>query len=134
MYSDGSIVIDTTIDTDGFAQDADSLKKMLDSLSGQLDKMQQSLTKAFAGDSSAMTGFTDMANEAKAQIEQLEKDLATLGQQRIQSPEMAELTQDFAKAEAALVKLYNRQEKMSETGVKENSAAWRGLAFDIQKA
>lgn len=131
--SDGSIIIDTQIDTRGFKAGGAELNSAIKSLSGRLRSLSSSFEKAMLGSETAMDAFQGKAAALEKQIATLREQLEAVGQTRYPTQEYAELSAEVEKTGQKLERLLDRQEKMRELGVKENSAQWRALQYDLDQ-
>lgn len=92
------------------------------------------VTRGSPEESSKVVELKNKINETKAAINSLNQDMARLGKTKVPTQEYTQLDRTIKKAETTLLNLLNRQEKMEDTGVKKNSASWKGLQYDIQTA
>ncbi len=132
--ADGSIIVDTEIDAKGFKADSAELQRAIKSLNTKVENLGPTLQKAFSGSASALSAFDSKSAALENTISELEKRLESLGEKKVPTKDYENITAQCEKAEQALFKLYDRQDKMQATGVKENSRAWQSLQYDIQIA
>ncbi len=100
--ADGSIIVDTEIDTKGFARDSSKLQTAVTSLGRQVDNLGPTLRKAMAGSASAMASFAERTEKAEATIADLENKIEQLGSKRIKSQAYEDITKQADKAKAKL--------------------------------
>lgn len=116
-YSDGSMVVDTEIDTEGFLKDSDKLKKAIASLTKQVDSIGQQMKTAIArNNTAAMEVLNRKFTETQSQAEALRKKMEGFSRTKILSDDYARTTAEIKKTEAELSKLMERQEKMRVLG------------------
>lgn len=132
--ADGSIIVDTELDTQGFAAGSKELQRAIKSLNSKVNALGPTMKKAVSGSTSALSTFEGKAETLEKTISVLEEKLKSLGSQRLPTEDYAWLQTELEKAEKALEKLEDRQAKMQATGVKENSRAWQSLQYDIDLA
>lgn len=133
-HADGSIIVDTEIDTQGFEADSAKLQKAIQSLNRKMETLGSTFKKAVSGNSNAIASFEDKAGDLESKIADIQQKMNRLGSAKVPTESYAQLSKEAQKAEQELLKLYNRQEKMEAIGVKTDSQSWRALQFDIQKA
>lgn len=124
--SDGSIIIDTELDSSGFQRDSKSLQKQADNLVASINKIGK-----IPFDSAR---FSTQVDKARDSIEQLQGKLEEMGSKTISTADYESVTKSIEKAEKALFKLYDRRDLLSDLGVKENSTQWRRLEMQILNA
>lgn len=139
--SDGSIIIDTSLDDTGFERGSDKMLKSIQGLTKDINRLGSDVAKSFSAvmrngfsNASAVLRFKDGLDQAESKAAALRKQLAELSQAKAPTQKYEEATAALSKAESKLFSLYNRQEKMRDGGVKENSAQWQNLAYDIKNA
>lgn len=109
----------------GASKDASALDKIM-------GKLQNSMRNGFSN-ASAVLRFKDMLETAEARAADLQKQLNTLGKSKIPTQDYTFLSQAITNASNKLSDLKDRQDKMRSMGVKENSAQWRSLSYDIEQ-
>ena len=129
--------INSTTDTVSFQKFTSETAKLNTALSALSDKFSPIYS---ALNDSSNLGLKEIATlEGKTKVlsdalVKLRSKAESLKQANIVSPEYAELEKQIKKAETALFKLYDRQDKMEASGVKKNSQSWRTLQYDIKNA
>lgn len=132
--ADGSIIVDTELDSEGFRAGSKELQTAVKSLNKQVGSLGPTFNKALRGNEKAMESFDLKASALEDTIAEVEAKMESLGNQRGPTKEYTALKKQLEQADAAVDRLYQRMEKMSATGVKENSKAWKALQYDIQQA
>lgn len=115
-------------------QKASNLQKQIEAVNTSVEHLEPTFQKAMSGSESAMTSFEGKASALEDKIAELQEKLDAVGQTQYPTQEYEELTAQVSKAEQALFRLYDKQDKMSATGVKETSRQWQSLQYDIQNA
>ena len=133
-HADGSIIVDTEIDSQGFKAGSSELQRAIKSLNKKMEALGPTFQKALSGNANALASFDSKAAALEDTISQLEAKLKSLGDTRVPTEDYQWLTDEIKKAEKELDKLYDRELKMKSTGVKKNSRAWQALQYDIDLA
>lgn len=76
--------------------------------------------------------FSQEAEEARVQIEELEAELRELGSQRFKTDDFKKLESDITKAYSKLNELVAKLEKAQSLGTPANSSSMKSLVYDIQ--
>ncbi len=132
--ADGSIIVDTEIDTQGFKAGSSELQRAIKSLNNKMEALGPTFQKAVSGNASAVSSFNSKAEALENTISKLEAKMASLGNTQVPTDGYIWLTREIEKANNELNKLYDREMKMENTGVKRSSKAWRSLQYDINLA
>lgn len=131
--ADGSIVIDTALDSTGFQADSKKLLKAISSVKSQIESLGAKVRSGFST-SGQIANFIAQTEKAQAKVESLRERLEEFGGQTFQTGAYSDLLAEKEKAEKALLKLYDRREAQEDNGVSENSQAWKRLTIQIQNA
>lgn len=133
-HADGSIIVDTEIDAQGFKAGSSELQRAIQSLNTKIQSLGPTFQKALSGNSSAISAFDAKASALESTIAEIEAKMESLGNTQVPTDDYQWLTDEIQKANNELSKLYDRQAKMEATGVKQNSRAWQSLQYDIDLA
>ena len=133
-HVDGSIIIDTELNPEGFKKGSDGLQKALKSLSSKMDSLGPTFDKALKGNARAIQTFEGKVKSLETSIGDLEKKMEELGESRVPTDDYKWLTAEIEKARKKLIDLEERQIKLEDTGVSKNSKAWKNLQYDIDLA
>lgn len=131
--ADGSIVIDTALDSTGFQADSKKLLKAISSVKSQIESLGAKVRSGFST-SGQIANFIAQTEKAQAKVESLRERLEEFGGQTFQTEAYSDLMAEKEKAEKALLKLYDRRGAQEDNGVSENSQAWKQLTIQIQNA
>lgn len=131
-HADGSIIVDTEIDSSGFKSGSAEMKNAVKSLTRQVTGLGPTLQKAMSGNTKAMDTFEAKAAALEAKIAELEGKMSKLGTARLPTADYKYFTIELEKAKAKLDQLEAREAKMGATGVKQKSQAYKALQYDIQ--
>lgn len=133
-HADGSIIVDTEIDTKGFAAGSSELQRAIKSLNNKIQALGPTFQKALSGNASALSNFEAKAATLENTISELEAQLKSLGEARVPTEDYQWLTTEIEKAKKQLMLLDEKQIKMEDMGVKKSSQAWKSLQYDIDLA
>lgn len=133
-HADGSIIVDTEIDPQGFKAGSSELQRAIKSLNKKMEALGPTFQKALSGNAGAISSFNSKASALEDTISQLEAKLESLGNTRVPTEDYRWLTTEIEKAKNQLTKLEEKEIKMSATGVNQNSKAWQTLQYDISLA
>lgn len=138
---DGSVKINTKIDSDGFYL---GIKKMSASTMQLNNSIQQTQNQVFklTNEIKAMEN-TDVepksVTKLKEKLEQVQDEAAELrnylddvSKTDVLTVEYEYMANSLDRAKTKLEQLINRQDKMSATGVGESSKQWKNLQYDIE--
>lgn len=116
-YSDGSMIVNTEIDTEGFKKDSEKLERAVASLSKRVESIGQQMKTAIAkNNTSAMESLNRQFSESQTQVDALRRKMEAFSHVKILSDDYIKTTKEIEKTEEALSRLMERQEKMRELG------------------
>lgn len=128
--ADGSIIIDTALDSSGFNAGSAKLSKACDSLINKVGDMSARLQSGFVP-GSGLDKMAEQTATVQHEIDVLQEKLKALGDTPIKTDDYAGLEQALKKAENELLKYQDRQNLMRDMGIDEASAQWQRLAIQI---
>lgn len=128
--ADGSIIIDTALDSSGFNAGSEKLSKACDSLINKVGNMSARLQSGFVP-GSGLDKMAEQTATVQHEIDVLQEKLKALGDTPIKTDDYAGLEQALKKAENELLRYQDRQNLMRDMGVDEQSAQWQRLAIQI---
>ena len=128
--ADGSIIIDTALDSSGFNAGSAKLSKACDSLINKVGNMSARLQSGFVP-GSGLDKMAEQTATVQHEIDVLQEKLTALGDTPIKTDDYAGLEQALKKAENELLKYQDRQNLMRDMGIDEASAQWQRLAIQI---
>lgn len=132
--ADGSIIVESEIDPTGFESDSKKLQNAVKSLNNKVASMGATFQKAISGNASSVQAFESKTAVLQQTISDIESKMQKLGEKHMPTKEYEALTAELEKAQTALFKLQDKQDKFRAIGVQENSKTWKSLQYDIQKA
>lgn len=131
--ADGSIIIDTEINSDGMSAGSreieSSLRKMANELNGVSAKTKASIEKQ-------IDSFSKLSREYARQsekVEELKRKVAEYGNQKIPTEEYREIQARIDQATAKMNRLTETQERFLANGGKKNSNTYKRQQYDIDE-
>lgn len=131
--ADGSIIIDTEINSDGMSAGGreieSSLRKMANELNGVSAKTKASIEKQ-------IDSFSKLSREYARQsekVEELKRKVAEYGNQKIPTEEYREIQAQIDQATAKMNRLTEAQERFLANGGKKNSNTYKRQQYDIDE-
>ena len=112
--SDGSITIDTRLDTSGFKRQSAKLNTAVSSLSRQVNNLGKSLQATFSkgANPAAVERLNGKMAEAEQQMQSLKEKMLAFADTEIKTEAYERVCGQIKKTEEALQRLYERQEKL----------------------
>jgi phage-related protein/predicted nucleic acid-binding Zn-ribbon protein len=132
-YADGTVVIDTEIDTDGIQAGSKEVEARLRNLAREVNNIGATAKAAL---NKQIDAFAKLNNEYAAQeqkVENLRKKVAEYGNQKIPTDEYREIQTQIEQATAKLNRLKEAQERYIAGGGKTNSNTYRRQAYDMEE-
>lgn len=114
--ADATLIFDTEIDSKGFTKDSDELKKAVKSLSNKIEGLGPTFQKALAGNASAIQKFNTASSTLEKTIENIEKRMEEMANEKYPTAEYTHATKEIEKTEQALEKLRGKQEQLKALG------------------
>lgn len=130
---DGTIVIDTQIDTDGIQAGSKEAEARIRNLAKKVNDIGATAKSAL---NKQIDAFAKLNNEYAAQeqkVESLRKKVAEYGNQKIPTDEYKEIQAQIEQATAKLNRLKEAQERYIAGGGKKNSNAYRRQVYDMEE-
>ncbi len=131
--ADGTIIIDTELDTDGAKKGSKELESQIRSLAGTVDGVG---VKAKAALNRQVDAFSKLNNEYAAQekkVSELRQKVEEFAKQKIPTDEYKELQRQLEQTIAKWSRLQDAQDKYRATGGKSNSNVFRRRQYDIDQ-
>ena len=129
--ADGSVIIDTGLDSSGVDLGAKEVEKRINSLLSAVDRLGAKFEKAAAG--YASNAGEILSREFTNNTEGIGEKLKALGEVKIPTDEYKRVCKEIEKTDAQMAKLTARKEKMQAIGVPEDSKQWESLYYDISR-
>ena len=130
--ADGSVMVDTELDPQGFKAGSAEMKNAVKSLESQVKALGPALKRAAKGGS--FTDYKAEADKARAAIAEMEKELEALGHKPVATDQYKNMIAAMDQATYKLEALERKQDLLKKRGVSENSTQWKNLQIDIDMA
>lgn len=130
--SDGSIIVDTELNSEGFRAGSAEMQRAVRSLTTAVNNLGPTFQKALSGSESAMGTFDAKAATLEQTIERIESEMERLGQTPVPTDQYTKTSSELEKLEAKFDAMIDKQEKMLATGVSMDSSGWKSLQYDIE--
>lgn len=121
-------------DFSGTTEKTSALKRSIDAVTGSVNNLKPTFDNAMSGSASAMESFKAKATALETKIASLREKLKAMGNTKMPTEDYRRLSAETEKAGLKLEGLLNRQERMQAMGVKQNSAQWKNLQYDLDLA
>ena len=125
--ADGSIIIDTRIDTGGVSKGMNAVKAGMTRISAQVSKMGDSAKSSFQRQKTAITGLYQNYEKQERKVSELKSKLEELSKVRIETEEYKKLKDDIKALEDEFEKVETKQREWLDTGFSINSAPLQEL-------
>lgn len=132
--ADGSIVVDTELQTEGFDKGSREMQRAIGSLQTKVNNLAPTMKKAMRGSASALESFDGKVGPMRETISALEENLEQLGKARLPTEDYQWLQTEIAKAEKELDKLLNKEAMYEDMDVNKSSQKWKTLQYSIEQA
>ena len=131
--ADGSIVVDTELQTEGFDKGSREMRRAIGSLQTKVNNLAPTMKKAMRGSASALESFDGKVGPMRETISALEENLEQLGKARLPTEDYQWLQTEIAKAEKELDKLLNKEAAYEDLDVSKSSQKWKTLQYSIEQ-
>lgn len=131
--ADGSIVVDTELQTEGFDKGSREMQRAIGSLQTKVNNLAPTMKKAMRGSASALESFDGKVGPMSETISALEENLEQLGKARLPTEDYQWLQTEIAKAEKELDKLLNKEAAYEDLDVSKSSQKWKTLQYSIEQ-
>lgn len=131
--ADGSIVVDTELQTEGFDKGSREMQRAIGSLQTKVNNLAPTMKKAMRGSASALESFDGKVGPMRETISALEENLEQLGKARLPTEDYQWLQTEIAKVEKELDKLLNKEAVYEDMDVNKSSQKWKTLQYSIEQ-
>lgn len=131
--ADGSIVVDTELQTQGFDKGSKEMQRAIGSLQTKVNNLAPTMKKAMRGSASALESFDGKVGPMQETISALEEKLGQLGRMRIPTDDYKWLQTEIGKAEKELGKLLDKETMYEDLDVSKSSQKWKNLQYNIEQ-
>ena len=125
--ADGSIIIDTRIDTGGVSKGMNAVKAGVTRISAQVSKMGDSAKSSFQRQITAITGLYQNYEKQERKVSELKSKLEELSKVRIETEEYKKLKDDIKALEDEFEKVETKQREWLDMGFSIDSAPLQEL-------
>ena len=125
--ADGSIIIDTRIDTGGVSKGMNAVKAGMAGISAQVSKMGDSAKSSFQRQITAITGLYQNYEKQERKVSELKSKLEELSKVRIETEEYKKLKDDIKALEDEFEKVETKQREWLDMGFSIDSAPLQEL-------
>lgn len=125
--ADGSIIIDTRIDTGGVSKGMNAVKAGMTRISAQVSKMGDSAKSSFQRQITAITDLYQSYEKQERKVSELKSKLEELSKVRIETEEYKKLKDDIKDLEDEFEKVETKQREWLDMGFSINSAPLKKL-------
>lgn len=129
--ADGTIIVDTELNSEGFKAGSAELQRAVKSLSGKINNLGPTLHKALSGGESAITSFNAKTAALEDTIAELETKMDALGNATFETADYQSLCAEIDAVSQKLDQLTAKRDKMLHLGVNENSSSYQSLIYDL---
>ena len=124
--ADGSIIIDTRIDTGGVSKGMNAVKAGMTRISAQVSKMGDSAKSSFQRQITAITDLYQNYEKQERKVSELKSKLEELSKVRIETEEYKKLKDDIKALEDEFEKVETKQREWLDMGFSIDSAPISG--------
>ena len=132
-YADGTVIIDTELDTDGIQAGSKEVEARLRNLAREVNNIGATAKAAL---NKQIDAFAKLNNEYAAQeqkVESLRKKVAEYGNQKIPTDEYREIQAQIAEATAKQNRLTEARDRYLANGGKTSSDTYKKQTYDIEE-
>lgn len=133
MTADGSIVIDTEINTKGMKPGTEEVEAAVRRMANGIDDLGKKSEIAVQKQVTAFAKLNSLYAAQERKVEKLREALETYAETKIPTQAYAEIRNQIEKTEQKLTALLERQQKFLDTGGRTNSSTYKKMQYDIEQ-
>lgn len=133
MQADGTVLIDTEIDTSGMKPGTKEVEAAVRRMANGIDDLGKKSEIAVQKQAAAFAKLNNQYAAQEQKVKKLREELETYAETKIPTQEYLEIQTQIEKTEQKLSALTERQEKFLDTGGKSNSSAYKKMQYDIDQ-
>lgn len=133
MTADGSIVIDTEIDTKGMKPGTEEVEAAVRRMANGIDDLGKKSEIAVQKQAAAFAKLNSLYAAQERKVEKLREALEAYAETKIPTQAYAEVRNQIEKTEQKLTALLERQQKFLDTGGRTNSSTYKKMQYDIEQ-
>ena len=133
MQADGTVLIDTEIDTSGMKPGTKEVEAAVRRMANGIDDLGKKSEIAVQKQAAAFAKLNNQYAAQEQKVKKLREELEAYAETKIPTQEYLEIQTQIEKTEQKLSALTERQEKFLDTGGKSNSSAYKKMQYDIDQ-
>lgn len=133
MTADGSIVIDTEINTKGMKPGTEEVEAAVRRMANGIDDLGKKSEIAVQKQVTAFAKLNSLYAAQERKVEKLREALETYAETKIPTQAYAEVRNQIEKTNQKLTSLLERQQKFLDTGGRTNSSTYKKMQYDIEQ-
>lgn len=133
MTADGSIVIDTEINTKGMKPGTEEVEAAVRRMANGIDDIGKKSEIAVQKQAAAFAKLNSLYAAQERKVEKLREALEAYAETKIPTQAYAEVRNQIEKTEQKLTALLERQQKFLDTGGRTNSSTYKKMQYDIEQ-
>lgn len=133
MTADGSIVIDTEINTKGMKPGTEEVEAAVRRMANGIDDLGKKSEIAVQKQVTAFAKLNSLYAAQEQKVEKLRDALEAYAEMKIPTQAYAEVRNQIEKTEQKLTALLERQQKFLDTGGRTNSSTYKKMQYDIEQ-
>ena len=133
MTADGSIVIDTEINTKGMKPGTEEIEAAVRRMANGIDDLGKKSEIAVQKQATAFAKLNSLYAAQERKVEKLREELEAYAETKIPTQAYAEVRNQIEKTEQKLTALLERQQKFLDTGGRTNSSTYKKMQYDIEQ-
>ena len=133
MQADGTVLIDTEIDTSGMKPGTKEVEAAVRRMANGIDDLGKKSEIAVQKQAAAFAKLNTQYAAQEQKVKKLREELESYAETKIPTQEYLEIQTQIEKTEQKLSALTERQEKFLDTGGKSNSSAYKKMQYDIDQ-
>lgn len=133
MTVDGSIVIDTEINTKGMKPGTEEVEAAVRRMANGIDDLGKKSEIAVQKQVTAFAKLNSLYAAQERKVEKLREALEAYAETKIPTQAYAEIRNQIEKTEQKLTALLERQQKFLDTGGRTNSSTYKKMQYDIEQ-
>ena len=133
MTADGSIVIDTEINTKGMKPGTEEVEAAVRRMANGIDDLGKKSEIAVQKQVTAFAKLNSLYAAQERKVEKLREALEAYAETKIPTQAYAEIRNQIEKTEQKLTALLERQQKFLHTGGRTNSSTYKKMQYDIEQ-
>jgi predicted nucleic acid-binding Zn-ribbon protein len=133
LTADGSIVIDTEINTKGMKPGTEEVEAAVRRMANGIDDLGKKSEIAVQKQVTAFAKLNSLYAAQERKVEKLREALEAYSETKIPTQAYAEVRNQIEKTEQKLTALLERQQKFLDTGGRTNSSTYKKMQYDIEQ-